>query len=147
MVGEKFVGEQHYSSAVTLAGCAEVARFSAKAVPWSRCTAVDAPSVIDVDAAPITSWQTLPTLLTPRHLVVIAFLGVVSSGVGFFMWNSGLRRVHAGTLAVFNNAKIPLGVLVSVIVFEEMADPTRLAASLLLLGFGVWMAAPTTPAD
>jgi drug/metabolite transporter (DMT)-like permease len=100
-----------------------------------------------VVAAPITSWQTLPSLLTARHLAVIAFLGVVSSGLGFFMWNSGLRRVNAGTLAVFNNAKIPLGVLVSVIVFQELADPTRLATSLLLLGVGVWMAAPTTATD
>jgi hypothetical protein len=48
---------------------------------------------------------------------------------------------------VFNNAKIPLGVLVSVIVFQELADPTRLATSLLLVGVGVWMAAPTTAAD
>jgi hypothetical protein len=54
--------------------------------------------------------------------------------------------VNAGTLAVFNNAKIPLGVLVSLVVFREPADPLRLALSLGLLGLGLWVSATAATA-
>lgn len=99
-----------------------------------------------VVAAPITPWQSLPGVLTERHLLVVAFLGVVASGLGFFVWNMGVQRVNAGTLAVFNNAKIPLGVLVSLLVFREPADPLRLALSLGLLGLGLWVSATAATA-
>jgi drug/metabolite transporter (DMT)-like permease len=61
---------------------------------------------------------------------------VIASGVGFFLWNYGARRVNAGTLAVFNNLKVPLAVAVSLIFFGESADPLRLA-----LGGGIVLAA------
>jgi drug/metabolite transporter (DMT)-like permease len=88
-------------------------------------------------ALPTTPWTTLPALLTSHHVVVIAFLGLVASGVGFFVWSIGQTRVSAGVLAVFNNAKIPLGVIVSLVVFHEPADPWRLAVSLTLLLIGL----------
>src|SRR5690606_33214779 len=69
--------------------------------------------------------------------LVLVFLGVVASGGGFFLWNLGLTKVNAGTLAVLNNAKIPLGVLVSLLIFGESAPLPRLLASLVLLGFAV----------
>lgn len=72
--------------------------------------------------------------------LVLVFLGVVASGGGFFLWNLGLARVNAGTLAVLNNAKIPLGVLVSLLAFGESAPLPRLLASLALLGLAVWIA-------
>ncbi|MFI5356015.1 MAG: EamA family transporter [Opitutales bacterium] len=61
---------------------------------------------------------------------VILYLGVVASGLGFFWWNLGALRVNAGTLAVMNNLKIPLGVAVSLLFFHEHADGPRLLASL-----------------
>lgn len=88
-------------------------------------------------ALPTTPWSTLPALLTAYHVVVIAFLGLVASGAGFFVWNIGQTRVSAGVLAVFNNAKIPLGVVVSLVLFHEPADPVRLLVSLALLVAGL----------
>jgi drug/metabolite transporter (DMT)-like permease len=41
---------------------------------------------------------------------VLVYLGVIASGAGFFLWNRGALQVNAGTLAVFNNLKLPLGV-------------------------------------
>lgn len=49
----------------------------------------------------------------------LLYLGLIPSGVGFYLWNRGARRARVGTVAVMNNAKIPLSVLCSVLVFGE----------------------------
>ncbi|MDR1816670.1 MAG: EamA family transporter [Puniceicoccales bacterium] len=71
---------------------------------------------------------------------VLAWLGVVSSGAGYFLWNSGATRVNAGTLAVFNNLKIPLGVLVSLTIFGTAAGDAwaRLAVALPFFAAAIW---------
>lgn len=70
---------------------------------------------------------------TTTQWLVLAFLGLIASGAGFFLWNLGLGRVNAGTLAVFNNVKIPLGVACSLLFFGEQANLSRLLLSGLLL--------------
>ncbi len=85
--------------------------------------------------------------LTGTHLATLAYLGVVASGVGFFLWNSGAARVGTGLLAVMNNAKIPLMITASLLVFGEQASVPALAASFALMGLAVWLAAPKTEQD
>lgn len=65
--------------------------------------------------------------VTAGQLATLIYLGVVPSGVCFFLWNVGARRTRPGTLAVMNNAKVPLAVLCSLAVFGESADLVRLA--------------------
>ena len=89
-------------------------------------------------AAPAADWSAFTPDAT--QWLVLAFLGLVASGGGFFLWNLGLARVNAGTLAAMNNAKIPLGVAVSLLVFREPTHLPRLIASLVLLGAAVWIA-------
>ena len=55
-----------------------------------------------------TNWTALHVTATQASALV--YLGAISSGACFFWWNLGATRVNAGTLAVFNNAKVPLGV-------------------------------------
>lgn len=64
--------------------------------------------------------------LTSRQVLTLFYLGAIASGLSFFMWNIGARRVNAGTLAVFNDLKIPLAVAVSLLVFGEQTDLPRL---------------------
>lgn len=78
-------------------------------------------------------------LHTPQ-LLTLVYLGVIASGLGFFFWNFGALRVSSGELAVMNNAKIPLMVAVSLVVFREHADIVRLVVSLVLLILAVWIA-------
>jgi drug/metabolite transporter (DMT)-like permease len=82
---------------------------------------------------------------------VLLYLGAVASGLGFFLWNYGATRVNTGTLAVFNNAKVPLGVACSLLFFHESGDPVRLSLSLALLIIAVliaeWRTADTKKAD
>ncbi len=48
--------------------------------------------------------------------------------------------LRPGTLAVFNNAKVPLGVACSLMFFQETADTPRLLGGLTLLAAAIWLA-------
>jgi drug/metabolite transporter (DMT)-like permease len=78
--------------------------------------------------------------LNSAHLITLLYLGAIASGLGFFLWNKGATQVNAGTLAVMNNAKVPLAVACSLLFFGESADLPRLAVSLALLATAVWLA-------
>ncbi|MEO7412239.1 MAG: EamA family transporter [Opitutaceae bacterium] len=78
--------------------------------------------------------------LNTANLRVLLYLGVIASGLGFFLWNLGATRVRSGTLAVMNNLKIPLAVACSILVFGEKADWRRLLAAGSLMGIAVWLA-------
>lgn len=84
----------------------------------------------------------VPMTLTPAQLGTLLYLGILASGMGFFLWNVGATRVSAGTLAVMNNAKVPLTVAVSLLFFGEQASLPGLLASLAVMGAAVWLAAP-----
>jgi len=96
-----------------------------------------------VVAGPLVRWSTFAP--TGEQWLVLAFLGVVASGAGFFLWNRALPKVNPGTLAALNNAKIPLGVALSLLIFREPADLPRLGVSLVLLAAAVWVAESAEP--
>ena len=86
----------------------------------------------------VTRWGAVH--LTLSQWGVLAYLGIISSGACFFWWNLGATRVNVGTLAVFNNAKVPLGVACSLLFFGEHANVPRLVAGLALMLLAVWVA-------
>ena len=67
----------------------------------------------------------LPT--TGVQWSVLAWLGLVASGLGYFLWNLGATRVDAGALAIMNNALIPAGLAVNLLIWNRDADLVRLA--------------------
>ncbi len=58
---------------------------------------------------------------------VLAWLGLVASGLGYYLWNLGATRVDAGALAIMNNALIPAGLVVNLVIWNRDADLPRLA--------------------
>ncbi len=60
--------------------------------------------------------------LTGKQIWTLVYLGAFASGICFFLWNHGSRKVNTGALAIFNDLKIPLAVLVSLLVFGEQAN-------------------------
>ncbi len=82
--------------------------------------------ITGISAAFTTQWAALH-VSTAQWLTLI-YLGVVASGVGFFLWNFGATKVNAGTLSIFNNLKIPTAILVAILFFGEKADIVRLLA-------------------
>ena len=85
-----------------------------------------------------TNFAALP--LTTTNLGILLYLGIAASGIGFFLWNRGATQVSAGTLAAMNNAKIPLAVACSLLVFGESADLPRLLLGGALMAIAVWVA-------
>jgi len=80
--------------------------------------------------------------LTSKQLWTLVYLGAVASGISFFLWNLGARKVNAGALAIFNNLKIPLAVAVSLLVFKEQTILVNLliggAIVIAALVFNEW---------
>jgi drug/metabolite transporter (DMT)-like permease len=73
--------------------------------------------------------------ITSTQLLNLLYLGALASGLGFFLWNYGARRTNIGALAIFNNLKIPLAIIISIIFFHEKTDlPSLLLGGLIVLG-------------
>lgn len=49
----------------------------------------------------------------------ILYLGIVPTGLGFWLWAKGVEKVSDVSLAVMNNLKIPFGVLFALLIFKE----------------------------
>lgn len=81
--------------------------------------------------------QKLPS--TQTQWSVLIYLGLVASGLGYFIWNKGATLVDVGTLAVMNNLLIPAGILVNLLIWNKQADITRLVigASIIVLALVV----------
>ena len=80
--------------------------------------------------------------LTSTQIWTLVYLGAVASGISFFLWNLGARKVNAGALAIFNNLKIPLAVAVSLLVFKEQTNLVNLLIGgtivIIALVFNEW---------
>ncbi len=90
-------------------------------------------AVVAASVASLFTANWLQLQITWPQFGVIIYLGVIASGLGFFWWNLGATRVNAGTLAVMNNAKIPVGIVVSLLFFNESASGPKLILSGLIM--------------
>ena len=84
--------------------------------------------------------------LSPPQWATLGYLGLIASGVCFFLWNKGARSVNESTLAIMNNLKIHLGIVASLILLGEPTDPLRLAAGVLLMGAALLITERARPA-
>ena len=78
-----------------------------------------------------TSWVNFT--VSQNQIFTLLYLGAVASGIGFFLWNVGARRVNAGTLAVFNNIKVPFAIFVAILFFGEQANIPRLLSGSVII--------------
>ena len=77
--------------------------------------------------------------MTHAQWVALIYLAIVASGLSYFLWNSGARKVTVGTLAVMNNLKVPLAVMVSLLFFREHVNFAGFVAGLLLMAVALWL--------
>nr|WP_320115278.1 EamA family transporter [uncultured Desulfuromonas sp.] len=75
--------------------------------------------------------------MTLTQSASLVYLGVLASGICFFLWNHGARQVNAGTLAVCNNLKIPLAIACSALVFSETVNWPQLLIGSAILAFSL----------
>jgi drug/metabolite transporter (DMT)-like permease len=81
----------------------------------------------------------------PHQWMALAYLGIIASGLCFFLWNRGGRKVSEETLAVMNNLKIPIGVIAGLVILKENTDYLRLIAGCVLFAAALWVAGRRAP--
>jgi drug/metabolite transporter (DMT)-like permease len=88
-------------------------------------------------AAALTFTPATLTSLSPVQWLVLLYLGLIASGIGFFLFNAGARRADVGALAIFNNVKVPLAVLTSILLFGDPANWPRLVLGGALIALAL----------
>ncbi|SIQ48451.1 EamA family transporter [Marinobacterium stanieri] len=76
---------------------------------------------------------------TSLHWGVLAWLGLAASGLGFFFWNKGATLVDAGTLGIMNNALVPAGLIVNLLIWNRDADLPRLLIGGAVIMLSLWV--------
>ena len=76
---------------------------------------------------------------TPEQWGVLLWLGVVASGLGYYFWNQGALKVSGGTLAIMNNALIPAGLVVNLLLWQKDTDFSRLFLGGAIIALALWM--------
>lgn len=68
--------------------------------------------------------------------MILLWLGLIPSGLAFFLFNHGALMTHPATLSIFNNLKIPLAMIVVLLLFRQWDFisnwPRFLAGSFLM---------------
>jgi len=71
--------------------------------------------------------------VSSNQWLTLLYLGIVASGIGFFLWNVGVTKVEVGSLSITNNLKIPLAVLFAFLILGESIDLLRVIVGLLII--------------
>ncbi|MFA0568712.1 carboxylate/amino acid/amine transporter [Vibrio kagoshimensis] len=79
----------------------------------------------------------LPT--TSLQWGVLIYLGLIASGLGYFVWNKGACMVNAGALAVMNNALVPAGLVVNILIWNRDVDLVRLSIGGGIILLSLWV--------
>lgn len=69
---------------------------------------------------------------------ILLWLGIVASGLGYFLWNKGATQVDSGALAIMNNALVPAGLLVNLIIWNRDVDLLRIVLGGGLIFLSLW---------
>ncbi|MDB1122536.1 carboxylate/amino acid/amine transporter [Vibrio algarum] len=81
--------------------------------------------------------ERLPTTMTQWG--ILTYLGLIASGLGYFMWNKGACMVNAGALAVMNNALVPAGLVVNILIWNRDVDIPRLLLGGIIILLSLWI--------
>jgi carboxylate/amino acid/amine transporter len=79
----------------------------------------------------------LPT--TTLQWGILVWLGVVASGLGYFMWNYGATQVDAGTLGIMNNMHVPAGLLVNLAIWQQQPHWPSFITGALVIVASLWV--------
>lgn len=113
MIRSKGIKDHQIFALLYLGAVLFTGAFSAKTTPWSQLN------------------------LTFTHIWTLLYLGILASGICFFLWNLGAKKVNCGALAVFNNIKIPLAVACAILFFNEERDIPMLLLGGTIIGFAL----------
>jgi len=70
---------------------------------------------------------------------VLFWLGLVASGLGYFLWNKGACKVDAGVLAIMNNALVPMGLLINIVIWNKDVNYLTLSIGGSIIILSLWL--------
>jgi drug/metabolite transporter (DMT)-like permease len=73
------------------------------------------------------------------HIPWLLFLGLISTGLGFLVWNLGSVKVSNERLAVMNNIVIPIAIINSFLFFQEEINFMTFFPAMILFYFSYRM--------
>jgi carboxylate/amino acid/amine transporter len=76
---------------------------------------------------------------SPTQWAVLLWLGIAASGLGYLLWNRGATQVDSGILAIMNNAVIPLGLIVNLVLWGKEINYTALLLGGSLILTALWL--------
>ncbi|MHA2939904.1 carboxylate/amino acid/amine transporter [Vibrio sp. RC27] len=82
------------------------------------------------------SLEKLPT--TYVQWGILTYLGVIASGLGYFVWNKGACMVNSGALAIMNNVLVPAGLIVNIVIWNRDVDLVSLSIGGAIIVFSLW---------
>ncbi len=98
---------------------------------------VGASLVAAIGAWLFADWQKVPQQAS--EWAILIWLGLVASGIGYWLWNAGARQVNAHQLAAMNNLLIPAGLLVNFVLWQQQVNwLTFSLGSVLIMTSLVW---------
>ena len=75
----------------------------------------------------------------PLQWGVLVFLGLISTALGLYWWNKGACMVRVGTLAVMNILHVPVGLLISLLIWNQHESLGRLFVGAMVIVLAVWI--------
>jgi len=79
-------------------------------------------------------WSKISWQIPMATACTLLWLGLVASGLAYYLWNSGTRLVSSGQLAVLNNVLIPLAIMINVLLWSAKIDwPQFLLGSSIIV--------------
>ncbi len=72
------------------------------------------------------------TNLSKDQWFLVLYLGIVPSGVAFWLWNSGSKMVSSALLAITNNLKIPIAIFLAAFILKEDVSLLKLAMTFFV---------------
>ncbi|MBZ7994980.1 EamA family transporter [Campylobacter canadensis] len=69
----------------------------------------------------------------------LIYLGLIASSLGYFLWNKGASLVNSGTLALMNNAIIPVSIIINLTFFKIDIDLKSFCLDSLIMIFASFL--------
>jgi len=70
---------------------------------------------------------------------VLLWLGIVASGLGYFLWNKGGCEVDVGILAIMNNALIPAALVVNLLLWNKPMNYLGFSIGTFFILLSLWV--------
>jgi carboxylate/amino acid/amine transporter len=70
---------------------------------------------------------------------ILLWLGIVASGLGYFLWNKGGCEVDVGILAIMNNALIPAALVVNLLLWNKPMNYLGFSIGTFFILLSLWV--------